>query len=76
MAKEVVKSPIFYMGNKERLIKVNSSAFPENLVESELFGYEEGSFTGAVKGGKLISLSILYHVWPHLFTDCIKNAEN
>ena len=37
---------------KERIIKVNSTAFPENLVESELFGYESGSFTGAVKGGK------------------------
>ncbi|WP_068717070.1 sigma 54-interacting transcriptional regulator [Vibrio tritonius] len=41
------------MRKNQPFIAVNCSAIPETLLESELFGYEEGVFTGAKKGGKL-----------------------
>lgn len=37
---------------KGKFIELNCAAIPENLIESELFGYEAGAFTGAQKGGK------------------------
>lgn len=36
----------------KKFLTINCSAIPETLLESELFGYEAGSFTGAMKGGK------------------------
>ena len=46
-------------------VKVNCSAIPENLMESEFFGYEEGSFTGGVKAAKRGNLKRL--IWAACF---------
>lgn len=52
--KEIIADAIYMSSNRngKPFIKLNCSAIPANLLESELFGYEEGSFTGAKKGGK------------------------
>ena len=37
--------------SKEPFFAINCAALPRELISSELFGYEEGAFTGARKGG-------------------------
>jgi PAS domain S-box-containing protein len=51
--KEVFAQSIHNLSNRKDkpFIAVNCGAIPRNLIESELFGYEEGAFTGARKGG-------------------------
>lgn len=43
----------FSLRKENSFVAVNCATLPENLLESELFGYEEGAFTGARKGGKI-----------------------
>ena len=52
--KELVAHSIHNLSNRRKnpFVRINASALPEALAESELFGYEEGSFTGAIKEGK------------------------
>ncbi|WP_407310401.1 sigma 54-interacting transcriptional regulator [Desulfosporosinus sp. SB140] len=53
--KELLARAIHQSSNRKghAFIAINCGAIPENLLESELFGYEEGSFTGARRGGKM-----------------------
>lgn len=55
VGKEVVAREIYRKSNRNKgpYIKVNCAAIPESLMESELFGYEKGAFTGAAKKEKL-----------------------
>ena len=52
--KEILSQAIHNESKRKEypFIAVNFAAISENLIESELFGYEEGAFTGAKKGGK------------------------
>lgn len=54
VGKELIANRIHLLSKRKEkaLIKINCGAIPENLLESELFGYEGGAFTGARKEGK------------------------
>lgn len=55
VGKDVLANYIHFISDrhdKGPLVKVNCGAIPENLLESELFGYEPGAFTGAARQGK------------------------
>jgi DNA-binding NtrC family response regulator len=52
--KELIARSIHYSGSRQRkpFVAVNCAAIPENLIESDLFGHEKGSFTGATQTKK------------------------
>lgn len=54
VGKEVFATALHELSNRNMapFIKINCAAIPKDLIESELFGYEEGAFTGAKKHGK------------------------
>lgn len=60
--KEVIANTIHVHSERKDgpFIKVNCGAIPESLMESEFFGYEPGSFTGAKKDGKLGLLELAH----------------
>lgn len=54
VGKGVIAKLLHENGNRKEFpfVKVNCGAIPENLIESELFGYESGAFTGSKRNGK------------------------
>ena len=58
VANEIVSSSL---RAEKSFVKVNCGAIPENLIESELFGYEPGAFTGASKNGKMGLFELANH---------------
>jgi len=55
VGKELIADVIHANGTRKKgpLIKINCGAIPENLLESEFFGYEPGAFSGASRKGKI-----------------------
>jgi PAS domain S-box-containing protein len=53
--KELLSNAVYKHSKRAKgpYVKINCAAIPSELMESELFGYEEGAFTGAKKGGKM-----------------------
>lgn len=63
VGKSAVAKAIHAMSNRSDgpFIEVNCAVLHENLIESELFGYEKGAFTGAAAGGKIGKIELANH---------------
>jgi len=63
VGKEVISKLIHKSSPRERgpFIKIDCGAIPENLLESELFGYEKGAFTGALHEGKVGMIELAHN---------------
>ncbi len=74
--KEIFAQSIHNASGRKKgpFVAVNCAALPENLLESELFGYTEGAFTGAARGGK-IGLFELAHMGT-IFLDEISEISH
>lgn len=61
--KEVVATAIWQMSDRRnnRFVAINCAAIPEPLLESELFGYVKGAFTGADPNGKIGKFELANH---------------
>ncbi len=61
--KELIASAIHEYSSRTNnpFIKINCAAIPESLIESELFGYDPGTFTGALKNGKIGKFELANH---------------
>jgi Transcriptional regulator containing PAS, AAA-type ATPase, and DNA-binding domains len=73
--KELLAHAIHQYSDREDapFMAINCGAIPDALMESELFGYEDGSFTGAKKGGKIGLLEVANH--GTVFFDEIENMS-
>ena len=62
-AKSAVAKAIHAISNRANgpFIEVNCAVLHENLIESELFGYEKGAFTGAASAGKIGKIELANH---------------
>lgn len=61
--KELMANAVFSQSSRrdKPYVKINCAAIPADLLESELFGYEEGAFTGARRGGKIGAFELANH---------------
>ena len=63
VGKSAIAKAIHNMSSRANgpFIEVNCAVLHENLIESELFGYEKGAFTGAASGGKIGKIELANH---------------